>query len=69
MAEHILRAILKTNDPPNDQTEGNGTYIDAIDSNNEIANYMGQDAIQDGNTITLNYNGSVGEAFYQPKPF
>ena len=69
MAEHILRAILKTNDPPNDQTEGNVTYIDAIDSNNEIANYMGQDAIQDGNTITLNYNGSVGEAFYQPKPF
>lgn len=64
-----MRAILKTNDPPNDQTEGNGTYIDAIDSNNEIANYMGQDAIQDGNTITLNYNGSVGEAFYQPKPF
>lgn len=64
-----MRAILKTNDPPNDQTEGNVTYIDAIDSNNEIANYMGQDAIQDGNTITLNYNGSVGEAFYQPKPF
>ena len=60
---------MKTNAPPNDQTEGNVTYIDAIDSNNEIANYMGQDAIQDGNTITLNYNGSVGEAFYQPKPF
>jgi len=52
-----------------DQTEGNTPYIGAIDSNNGIANYIGQDAIHDGNTISLSYNGSVGEAFYQPKPF
>lgn len=48
-----------------DQTEGNTPYIGAIDSNNGIANYI----IHDGNTISLNYNGSVGEAFYQPRPF
>lgn len=52
-----------------DQTEGNTPYIGAIDSNNGIANYIGQDAIHDGNTISLSYNGSVGEAFYQPTPF
>ena len=52
-----------------DQTEGITPYIGAIDSNNGIANYIGQDAIHDGNTISLSYNGSVGEAFYQPKPF
>ena len=52
-----------------DQTEGSTPYIGAIDSNNGIANYIGQDAIHDGNTISLSYNGSVGEAFYQPNSF
>lgn len=52
-----------------EQTEGSTLYIGAIDSNNGIANYIGQDAIHAGNTISLSYNGSVGEAFYQPKPF
>ena len=52
-----------------EQTEGSTPYIGAIDSNNGIANYIGQNAIHAGNTISLSYNGSVGEAFYQPKPF
>ena len=52
-----------------EQTEGSTPYIGAIDSNNGIANHIGQDAIHAGNTISLSYNGSVGEAFYQPKPF
>lgn len=52
-----------------DQTNGDTPYIGAIDSNNGVANYIGQGAIHDGNTISLSYNGSVGEAFYQPKPF
>lgn len=52
-----------------DQTEGEIPYIGAIDSNNGVANYIGQGAIHEGNTISLSYNGSVGEAFYQPKPF
>ena len=43
--------------------------IDDNDSNNGIANHIGQEAIYSGNTISLSYNGSVGEAFYQPKPF
>ena len=48
-----------------DQEEGDNNYIGAIDSNNGIANHIGQKPIHKGNTITLSYNGSVGEAFYQ----
>lgn len=52
-----------------DQTDGQTPYVGAIDSNNGVSNYIGQAAIHDGGTISLSYNGSVGEAFYQPKPF
>lgn len=52
-----------------DQTEGSTLYIGAIDSNNGVANKIGQEPIHDGNTISLSYNGSVGEAFYQSEPF
>ncbi|MCK9436936.1 MAG: restriction endonuclease subunit S [Synergistaceae bacterium] len=49
--------------------EGNLPFIGAIDSNNGYREFIGQKAIHTGNTITVNYNGSVAEAFYQPKPF
>lgn len=49
-----------------DQTEGLTPYLGAIDSNNGVASLIGQEPIHDGNTISLSYNGSVGEAFYQP---
>ena len=52
-----------------DQTEGTTAYIGAIDSNNGVANRIGQKPIHAGNTISLSYNGSVGEAFYQPEPY
>lgn len=52
-----------------DQTSGNTPYIGAIDSNNGVSNYIGQEPTHDGNTISLSYNGSVGEAFYQPVPY
>lgn len=52
-----------------DQTDGNTPYIGAIDSNNGVSNRIGQKATHDGGTISLSYNGSVGEAFYQPEPF
>lgn len=51
------------------QTEGSAPFIGTMDSNNEIANYIGQDAIYDSNTISLSYNGSVSEAFYQHQSF
>lgn len=49
-----------------DQTEGLTPYLGAIDSNNGVASFIGQEPIHNGNTISLSYNGSVGEAFYQP---
>ena len=51
------------------QTDGSTPYIGAIDSNNGVSNYIGQEPIHEGNTISLSYNGSVGEAFYQENPF
>lgn len=51
------------------QTDGTTPYIGAIDSNNGVANHIGQHPIHEGNTISLSYNGSIAEAFYQPEPF
>jgi len=50
-------------------TEGNTPFIGSTDSNNGLTNLVGQEAIHKGNVISLNYNGSVGEAFYQPNEF
>ena len=52
-----------------DFTSGKTPFIGAIDSNNGYRDFIGEEAIHKGNTITVNYNGSVGEAFYQPNPF
>ena len=52
-----------------DFIEGNTPFIGAIDSNNGYREFIGQEPIHEGNTITVNYNGSVAEAFFQPNPF
>lgn len=52
-----------------DQTDGSTIYVGAIDSNNGVANHIGQNPIHEGNTISLSYNGSIGEAFYQPEAY
>lgn len=52
-----------------DQRPGSTPYIGAIDRNNGVSAYIEQPPNHQGGTITVNYNGSVGEAFYQPKPF
>jgi len=49
-------------------TEGNTPFIGAIDKNNGVSAFVAR-ALHQGNTITVNYNGSVAEAFYQPTPF
>lgn len=49
--------------------EGNTPFIGSIEFNNGYREYIGQKPIHTGNTITINYNGSVGESFYQPNPF
>lgn len=50
-------------------TIGNIPFIGATDSKNGITAMIGQTPIHDGNTISVSYNGSVAEAFYQPTPF
>ena len=51
------------------QSEGNTPYIGAIDKNNGVSSCIGQKAIHKDGTISVSYNGSVAEAFYQPVPF
>lgn len=52
------------------QTEGDIPYIGAIDSNNGLSAYIGNNEhLHDGNTITVSYNGSIGKAYYQPVKF
>ncbi|MHA3465819.1 restriction endonuclease subunit S [Yersinia enterocolitica] len=50
-------------------TNGLTPFIGAIDSNNGVSAYIGQMPIHKANTITVSYNGSVAEAFYQSEPF
>jgi len=52
-----------------DMVKGDTPFVGSIDSNNGYREYIDREPIHKGNTITVNYNGSVAEAFYQPKPF
>ena len=49
--------------------KGGTPFIGAIDSNNGCREWIANPAIHRGGTLTVHYNGSVAEAFYQPKPF
>lgn len=52
-----------------DMIEGNTNFLGAIDSNNGVRQKIDTDVFWKPNCITVNYNGSVGEAFYQSEPF
>lgn len=53
-----------------DMIEGNIRYIGATDGNNGITQLISNDEhIHPANTITVSYNGSVAEAFYQDHEF
>ena len=53
-----------------DMIDGNINYIGATDSNNGITAKISNDKyIHPANTITVSYNGSIAEAFYQIEPF
>lgn len=58
------RRIVKADIEP-----GGTPFVAAIEGNNGVREYISRDPLYDGNMITINYNGSVGEAFYQPSPF
>lgn len=44
-------------------------YIGASDTSNGVTSRIGQKPIHLGGTISVSYNGSVAEAFYQPVPY
>ena len=48
---------------------GNTPYIGASAENNGITIYSGHSPEHQGNVVTIATDGSVGEAFYQPKDF
>ena len=52
-----------------DMTEGNVNFIGAVSENNGVRQFIDSKPIFSPNCITINYNGSVGEAFYQLEPF
>ena len=48
---------------------GNCPLVSSIDKNNGVKYMLDVKPNHEGNTITVNYNGSVGEAFYQENPY
>lgn len=52
-----------------DQIKGNTPFIGSTDSNNGVTGYIGQKPLFNGNAISVSYNGSVGQVFYQEQPF
>ena len=53
-----------------DMIPGPIRYIGAIDSNNGVSAYIANNEhLHAANTITVSYNGSIAETFYQEKPF
>lgn len=52
-----------------DMLTGTTPYVGASDSANGVTAKIGQKAIHEGGTISVSYNGSVAEAFFQPDPY
>ncbi|MDR2046944.1 MAG: restriction endonuclease subunit S [Clostridiales bacterium] len=52
-----------------EMVDGSTNYLGAIDNNNGVRQQIDALPKFQGNYITVNYNGSVGEAFYQNQPF
>lgn len=48
---------------------GDVPYIGASDADNGVTAKVGQSPLHKGGTISVSYNGSVAEAFYQPVPY
>ena len=46
--------------------DGETYFIGSSDSNNGLTGKVGQSAIFPAHTLTVNYDGSVAESFYQP---
>lgn len=49
--------------------EGSTPFVTSIESNNGVTAFTTMSPTHPGNVLTVNRNGSVAEAFYQPRPF
>lgn len=49
--------------------DGSTPFLRAISSNNGISRYVDVEPNHVENTITVNYDGSIGETFYQPTKY
>lgn len=52
-----------------DMISGSTNFLGAISINNGVREHVEVEEVMSANCITVNYNGSVGEAFYQLEPF
>lgn len=52
-----------------DMLEGSTPFIGSSEQENGVTAHISNNPIHTGNTISVTYNGSVAEAFYQPKDF
>ena len=52
-----------------DMTVGDTAFIGATEYGNGETGRIGQDPLHPGGQITVSYDGSIAEAFYQPEPF
>ena len=52
-----------------EELEGKTNFVSSTEFNNGVSKMVNIEPNNKGNLITVNYDGSVGEAFYQDKPF
>jgi hypothetical protein len=66
-----LFSIARGVGPRRSDLDGTGTtpFVTSSDANNGCTGVTSMAPLHLGNTIGVNRNGSVGEAFYQPEPF
>ena len=58
--QRLTKANMRPGDLP---------YIGASDASNGVTARIGQESIYQGNTLTVSYDGSIAEAFYQPDAY
>lgn len=67
---HLFKVVKGTRLTKKDMREGDIPFIGASAVNNGVTAYIANDSeLHPANTITVAYNGSVGESFYQEIPF
>lgn len=68
--ENLFTIVKGTRLTRKDMKEGDIRYVGASAFNNGVTNYIGNsENLHPGGTLTVSYNGSVGEVFYQDKEF